>query len=77
LRTGAVTIANRSLINQRAVCPAIDTITVNGQQQAFKFSADSGTRTYQHCRKPSAPSACLSTSSVMAFIESIADQSAA
>src|SRR5882724_9914752 len=42
LADGAVTIANRSLINQRAVCPAIDTITVNGQQQAFNFPQTQG-----------------------------------
>src|ERR1700739_1747301 len=29
LADGTITIPNRSLINQRAICPAVDTITVN------------------------------------------------
>jgi hypothetical protein len=33
LADGTVTIANRSLINQRAICPAVDVITVNGQHR--------------------------------------------
>lgn len=37
LADGTVTIANRSLINQRAICPAVDSITVNGLSQTFNF----------------------------------------
>src|SRR5205814_4692512 len=37
LADGTVTIANRSLVNQRAICPAVDTITVDGQPQTYNF----------------------------------------
>jgi CxxC motif-containing protein (DUF1111 family) len=42
LADGTVTIANRSLINQRAICPAVDTITVNGQSQTYSFPQTQG-----------------------------------
>ena len=42
LADGTITIANRSLINQRAICPAVDTITIKGQQQAFTFPQTQG-----------------------------------
>jgi CxxC motif-containing protein (DUF1111 family) len=42
LADGTITIANRSLINQRAICPAVDTISINGQQQAFNFPQTQG-----------------------------------
>ena len=42
LADNTVTIPNRSLINQRAICPAVDTITVNGVQQTFNFPQTQG-----------------------------------
>src|SRR6266852_5077860 len=42
LADGTVTIPNRSLINQRAICPAVDTITVNGQTQTYDFAQTQG-----------------------------------
>jgi len=42
LADGTITIANRSLINQRAICPAVDTISINGQQQSFNFPQTQG-----------------------------------
>src|SRR5713226_5883903 len=42
LADGTVTIPNRSLINQRATCPAVDTITVNGQPQTYNFPQTQG-----------------------------------
>ncbi len=42
LADGTITIPNRSLINQRAICPAVDTITVNGQSQTFNFPQTQG-----------------------------------
>jgi CxxC motif-containing protein (DUF1111 family) len=42
LADNSIVIPNRSLINQRAICPAVDTISVNGQQQAFSFPQTQG-----------------------------------
>ena len=42
LADNSISIPNRSLINQRAICPAVDTITVNGQQQSFNFPQTQG-----------------------------------
>ncbi len=73
LADGTVTIANRSLINQRAICPAVDTITVNGQPQSFSFPQTQGQE-----RISTAETIRVFRMSLNAlgdgFIESIADQ---
>ena len=73
LADGAVTLANRSLINQRAVCPAVDTITVNGQQQAFNFPQTQGQERITTAETIRAFRMSLNTIGD-GFIESIADQ---
>ncbi len=64
---------NRSLINQRAVCPAIDTITVNGQQQAFNFPQTQGQERISTAETIRAFRMSLNIIGD-GFIESIADQ---
>jgi CxxC motif-containing protein (DUF1111 family) len=73
LADGAITIANRSLINQRAICPAVDTITVNGQQQSFNFPQTQGQERISTAETIRAFRLSLNTLGD-GFIESIADQ---
>jgi CxxC motif-containing protein (DUF1111 family) len=73
LADGTITIANRSLINQRAVCPAVDTITVNGQQQPFNFPQTQGQERITTAETIRAFRMSLNTIGD-GFIESIADQ---
>jgi CxxC motif-containing protein (DUF1111 family) len=73
LADGAVTIANRSLINQRAICPAVDTITVNGQPQSFSFPQTQGEERITTAETIRTFRMSLNTLGD-GFIESIADQ---
>ncbi|HEV1993285.1 MAG TPA: di-heme oxidoredictase family protein [Candidatus Acidoferrum sp.] len=73
LADGTVTIVNRSLINQRAVCPAVDTITVNGQPQSFSFPQTQGQEHISTAETIRAFRMSLNTLGD-GFIESIADQ---
>jgi len=73
LADGTVTIANRSLINQRAICPAVDTITVNGQPQTFNFPQTQGQERISTAETIRAFRISLNTLGD-GFIESIADQ---
>src|SRR2546430_14800127 len=73
LADGAVTIPNRSLINQRAICPAVDTITVNGQQQLFNFPQTQGQERITTAETIQTLRSSLSTLGD-GFIESIPDQ---
>jgi len=73
LADGAITIANRSLINQRAICPAVDTITVNGQQQSFNFPQTQGQERISTAETIRTFRMSLNTLGD-GFIESIADQ---
>ena len=70
---GTVTIPNRSLINQRAICPAVDTITVNGHAQAFNFPQTQGQERISTAETIRAFRMSLNTLGD-GFIESIADQ---
>lgn len=73
LADGTITIANRSLINQRAICPAVDTITLNGQQQAYSFPQTQGQERISTAETIRAFRISLNTLGD-GFIESIADQ---
>jgi CxxC motif-containing protein (DUF1111 family) len=73
LADGTITIANRSLINQRAICPAVDTITVNGQSQTFSFPQTQGQERISTAETIRAFRMSLNTLGD-GFIESIADQ---
>src|SRR5207245_10601660 len=42
LADGTVTIPNRSLINQRAICPQVDTRTANGNYKTYGFPQPQG-----------------------------------
>jgi CxxC motif-containing protein (DUF1111 family) len=70
---GTVTIANRSLINQRSICPATDTITVNGQPEAYNFPQVQGQERITTAETITAFRSSLNTLGD-GFIESIADQ---
>ena len=70
---GTVTIPNRSLINQRAICPAVDTITVNGHAQAFNFPQTQGQERISTAETIRAFRMSLNTLGD-GFIESLADQ---
>lgn len=70
---GTITIANRSLINQRAICPAVDTITINGQQQAFNFPQTQGQERISTAETIHAFRMSLNTLGD-GFIEAIADE---
>jgi CxxC motif-containing protein (DUF1111 family) len=74
LADGTITIANRSLINQRAICPAVDTITVNGQPQSFNFPQTQGQERISTAENILALRSSLNTLGD-GFIESISDQS--
>lgn len=73
LADGTITIPNRSLINQRAICPAIDTITVNGQPQPYNFPQTQGQERISTAETIRAFRMSLNTLGD-GFIESIADQ---
>src|SRR5713226_3961417 len=73
LADGTVTIPNRSLINQRAICPAVDTITVNGQTQTYDFAQTQGQERISTAETIRAFRMSLNTLGD-GFIESIADQ---
>jgi len=73
LADGTVTIANRSLINQRAICPAVDTITVDGQPQTYNFPQTQGQERISTAETIRAFRMSLNTLGD-GFIESIADQ---
>jgi CxxC motif-containing protein (DUF1111 family) len=73
LADAAVTIPNRSLINQRSICPAVDTITVNGQPQAFNFPQTQGQERITTAETVTAFRSSLNTLGD-GFVESIADQ---
>jgi len=73
LADNTVTLPKRSLINQRAICPAIDTITVNGQQQTFSFPQTQGQERITTAETIRAFRISLNTLGD-GFIESIADQ---
>jgi CxxC motif-containing protein (DUF1111 family) len=73
LADGTVTIPNRSLINQRAICPAVDTITVNGQSQTFSFPQTQGQERISTAETIRAFRMSLNTLGD-GFVESIADQ---
>jgi len=73
LADNTVTIPNRSLINQRAICPAVDTIDVGGQQQAFNFPQTQGQERITTAETIRAFRISLNTLGD-GFIESIADQ---
>jgi CxxC motif-containing protein (DUF1111 family) len=73
LADGTVTIANRSLINQRAICPAVDVITVNGQPQTYTFPQTQGQERISTAETIRAFRISLNTLGD-GFIESIADQ---
>jgi len=73
LADGTVTIANRSLINQRAICPAVDTITVNGQPQTYSFPQTQGQERINTAETIRAFRISLNTLGD-GFIESVADQ---
>jgi CxxC motif-containing protein (DUF1111 family) len=73
LADNSVTIPNRSLINQRAICPAVDTITINGQAQPFNFPQTQGQERITTAETVTAFRSSLNTLGD-GFIESIADQ---
>jgi CxxC motif-containing protein (DUF1111 family) len=73
LADGTVTIANRSLINQRAICPAVDTITVNGQSQTYSFPQTQGQERISTAETIRVFRISLNTLGD-GFIESVADQ---
>jgi CxxC motif-containing protein (DUF1111 family) len=73
LADGSVTIANRSLINQRAICPAVDNISVNGQQQTFNFPQTQGQERISTAETILAFRLSLNTLGD-GFIEAISDQ---
>src|SRR5438093_9587612 len=74
LADGTVTIANRSLINQRAICPAVDTITVNGgPPQPYNFPQTQGQERISTAETIRAFRMSLNTIGD-GFVESIADQ---
>jgi len=73
LADGTITIANRSLINQRAICPAVDSITVNGQSQTFNFPQTQAQERISTAETIRAFRISLNTLGD-GFIEAIADQ---
>jgi len=73
LADGTVTLPNRSLINQRAICPAVDIITVNGQAQTYNFPQTQGQERISTAETIRAFRMSLNTLGD-GFIESIADQ---
>ena len=73
LADNTITIPNRSLINQRAICPAVDSITVNGQPQAFNFPQTQGQERITTAETIRAFRISLNTLGD-GFVESIADQ---
>ena len=73
LADGTITIPNRSLINQRAICPAVDAITVNGQQQTYNFPQTQGQERISTAETIRAFRMSLNTLGD-GFIEAIADQ---
>jgi CxxC motif-containing protein (DUF1111 family) len=73
LADNTVTIPNRSLINQRAICPAVDTMTVDGQPQTFNFPDTQGQERISTAENIRAFRISLSTMGD-GYIESIADQ---
>src|SRR5256886_10894775 len=73
LADGTVTIANRSLVNQRAICPAVDTITVDGQPQTYNFPQSQGQERISTAETIRAFRMSLNALGD-GFIESIADQ---
>jgi CxxC motif-containing protein (DUF1111 family) len=73
LADGTIVVANRSLINQRAICPAIDSITVNGQQEPFDFPETQGQERISTAETIRAFRLSLGTLGD-GFIESIPDQ---
>ena len=73
LADNTVTIPNRSLINQRAICPAVDTITVDGVQQTFNFPQTQGQERITTAENILALRLSLNTLGD-GFIESVLDQ---
>lgn len=73
LADNTVTISNRSLINQRAICPAVDTITVNGVQETYNFSQTQGQERVTTAETILALRLSLNTLGD-GFVESISDQ---
>jgi len=73
LADGTVTIPNRSLINQRAICPAVDIITLNGQPYTFNFPQTQGQERISTAETIRAFRMSLNTLGD-GFVESIADQ---
>jgi len=73
LADNTVTIPNRSLINQRAICPAVDTMTVDGQTQTFNFPDTQGQERISTAENIRAFRISISTLGD-GYIESIADQ---
>jgi CxxC motif-containing protein (DUF1111 family) len=73
LADGTVTIPNRSLINQRAICPAVDTITLNGQPYTFNFPQTQGQERISTAETIRAFRMSLNTLGD-GFVESISDQ---
>src|SRR5438128_3107341 len=74
LADGTVTIPNRSLINQRAICPAVDTYTVNGgPPQPYNFPQTQGQERISTAETIRAFRMSLNTIGD-GFVESIADQ---
>jgi CxxC motif-containing protein (DUF1111 family) len=73
LADNSVTIPNRSLINQRSICPAVDTITINGQAQPFNFPQTQGQERITTAETVTAFRSSLNTLGD-GFVESIADQ---
>ncbi|PYT77427.1 MAG: hypothetical protein DMG40_23595, partial [Acidobacteria bacterium] len=72
LADNTVTIPNRSLINQRAICPAVDTMTVDGQTQTFNFPDTQGQERISTAENIRAFRISISTLGD-GYIESIAD----
>ena len=70
---GTVTIANRSLINQRSICPGVDTVTVNGQTVSFNFPTTDGVERISGAETVQTVRTSLNTLGD-GFVEAIADQ---
>jgi CxxC motif-containing protein (DUF1111 family) len=70
---GTVTIPNRSLINQKSICPAVDTINLNGTQQTFNFPHTDGLERITSAETVETVRTSLNTLGD-GFVESIADQ---
>lgn len=73
LADNTVTIPNRSLINQRSICPAVDTITVNGTQETYNYSQTQGQERITTAETILALRSSLNTLGD-GFVESIGDQ---